>query len=179
MTTGRTRRVSVSSTGAQANGGTGGPAISADGRHVAFASGATNLVPADTNNAGDTFVRDMATGQTRRISVTSTGAQANGDSYTPTISADGRYVAFATHATNLVPPDTIDTFEVFVHDVATGRTRRVSVTNSGAPADSYSGGGGPKISADGRHVAFESAATNLVRGDTNGYEDVFLRHLAG
>ena len=107
--TGTTRRVSVGSGGAQGNGHQlGGPAISADGRFVAFGSCATNLVPGDTNGCSDVFVRDRQTGTTQRVSVGPGGAQGNGFSVDPAISADGRFVAFESRATNLVPGDTND-----------------------------------------------------------------------
>ena len=94
------------------------PAISADGRFVAFDSEATNLVPGDTNDASDVFVRDRQTGTTRRVSVSSGGAQGNGASFDPAISADGRFVAFNSDATNLVPGDTNGAADVFVRTLA-------------------------------------------------------------
>ena len=128
------------------------PAISADGRFVAFSSDATNLVPGDTNGTADVFVRDRQTGTTRRVSVGSGGAQGNGLSVDPAISADGRFVAFASDATNLVPGDTNGADDVFVRDRQTGTTRRVSVGSGGAQGDRVSFD--PAISADGRFVAF-------------------------
>jgi Tol biopolymer transport system component len=169
---GGTARVSVSSTGAQANGNSGWPSISADGRYVAFSSEASNLVPGDTNGVTDIFVRDRVAGGTTRVSVSSTGVQANGNSAWPSISADGRYVAFQSEATNLVPGDTNSAPDIFVHDRVTGGTARVSVATGGVQANGFSRS--PSISADGRYVAFESWATNLVPGDTNGAWDVFL-----
>jgi hypothetical protein len=115
---GITERVSVSSGGVQGNGNSshfGTPAISADGRFVAFKSDATNLVPGDTNNASDIFVRDRQTGTTERVSVGSGGAQGNNISFSPAISADGRVVAFESAAANLVPGDTNGSIDVFVH----------------------------------------------------------------
>jgi archaellum component FlaF (FlaF/FlaG flagellin family) len=112
--TGQTTRVSVASDGTQGNGHSGSPSISADGRYVAFSSSASNLVPGDTNGRGDVFVHDRLTGQTTRVSVASDGTQGNGDSWWPSISADGRYVAFASEASNLVPGDTNGTWDVFV-----------------------------------------------------------------
>jgi hypothetical protein len=172
--TGTTRRMSVSSTGSQANGDSGGASISAGGRFVAFGSSASNLVPGDTNNATDTFVRDRWTGTTRRVSVSSTGAQGNGDSRGPSISAGGRFVAFTSRATNLVPGDTTDWEDIFVRDRLTGTTTQVSVSSTGAQANSFNDN--PSISADGRFVAFLSVASNLVPGDTNDSSiDIFLR----
>ncbi|MDO8706573.1 MAG: hypothetical protein Q7J84_16675 [Sulfuricaulis sp.] len=163
--TGETTRVSVDSAGNQANGSSDNPAISADGRLVAFRSSAKNLVPDDTNNTGDIFVHDRLTGQTTRVSVDSAGNQADRDSYNPEISADGRFVAFFSYATSLVPNDTNSTRDIFVHDRLTGQTTRVSVDSAGNQANGDSSI--PAISADGRFVTFGSAAANLVPGDTN------------
>jgi Tol biopolymer transport system component len=170
--TGATERVSVDSSGAQADNASFKSAISADGRFVAFESFASNLVPNDTNGWVDVFVRDRQAGTTERISVRSTGQQVNGGSNRPAISADGRFVAFASIATNVVPNDTNATWDVFVHDRQTGTTERVSVDSTGAESDGASVR--PTISADGRFVAFDSSATNLVAGDTNGVTDVFV-----
>jgi Periplasmic component of the Tol biopolymer transport system len=148
--------------------------ISADGRYVAFVSAATNLVSGDTNNFQDIFVHDRQTGQTTRVSVASDGTQANGHSYAPSISADGRYVAFASLASNLVSGDTNGAWDVFVHDRQTGETTRVSVASDGTQAIGFFFGSSPSISADGRYVAFDSWATNLVSGDTNDKPDVFV-----
>ncbi len=187
---GTTTRVSVDSNGAQGNGDSGNlsqshrTSISADGRYVAFSSVATNLVPNDTNGL-DVFVRDRVAGTTTRVSVDSNGAQASGSSLDPSISADGRYVAFQSNASNLVPGDTNRFLDVFVRDRVAGTTTRVSVDSSGAQADNpdgvaFSGNSGESsISADGRYVAFNSGATNLVQGDTNGFSDVFVRDRVG
>jgi Tol biopolymer transport system component len=169
--TGSTTRVSVATGGTQANNISGGSAISADGRFVAFQSSASNLVTGDTNGALDVFVRDRVTGATTRVSVATGGTQANGVSYVPSISADGRYVAFASDASNLVAGDTNGTYDVFSHDRETGATTRVSVATGGTQANS--GSSGAVISADGRWVAFQSDASNLVAGDTNRMYDVF------
>jgi WD40-like Beta Propeller Repeat len=170
---GAVEQVSVDSAGVQANGASGGASISADGRYVAFLSNASNLVSGDTNGNWDVFVYDRQTRTTQRVSVSSTGTQGNGDCDYPQISDDGRYVAFRSAASNLVPGDTNGAADIFVHDLQTGTTVRVSVGNSGAQANGESLG--PTISGDGRFVAFRSAASNLVPGDTNGVSDVFLR----
>ncbi|HEV7534200.1 MAG TPA: hypothetical protein VGP90_01120, partial [Acidimicrobiia bacterium] len=133
---GRTARVSMASDGAQGNGGSFNPALSADGRYVAFASDATALVPGDHNRAGDVFVHDRQTGKTTLVSVTSDGKPANGDSFDPALSADGRFVAFVSDATNLVRGDTNGAADVFVHDRETGRTTRASLGSDGAQIDS-------------------------------------------
>jgi Tol biopolymer transport system component len=170
-----TSRASVSSTGEQANMGAMFPALSAGGRHLAFASSSTNLTTPgeDTNGAYDVFVRDLLTGVTSRVSVSTGGAQAAGASVSPDISATGRYLAFESEAPNLVPGDTNGAFDVFVRDLRTGTTSRVSVAGNHRQANGA--GSSADISATGRYVAFESAASNLVPGDTNGVTDVFLR----
>lgn len=175
---GQTTRVSVSSSGAQGNDGSWRPSISADGRFVAFYSYAYNLVPGDTNAAADVFVHDRLTSETTRVSVSSSGAQAYGSSTDPSISADGRFVAFASFAPDLVPNDTNRGYDVFVHDRATGETTRISVSSSGEQGNNWSWL--PSISADGRYVAFESFATNffpkhmLAPDDTNNKIDAFV-----
>jgi Tol biopolymer transport system component len=182
MVTGSTTRVSVASDGTQANGA-GFPdyfypsSVSADGRYVTFGSAASNLVPGDTNNTPDMFVHDMVTGATTRVSVASDGTQANGPSeFYASISADGRYVAFVSDASNLVPGDTNGTTDIFVHDMVTGSTTRVSVASDGSQGEVYQSID-PFISADGRYVAFDTTASNLVPDDTNGTEDVFVHDM--
>jgi Tol biopolymer transport system component len=180
-TTGATQRVSVATGGAQANGDSSGSSISGDGRHVAFSSDATNLVAGDTNGATDGFVHDRTTGATERVSVATGGAQADFGGGSVSISGDGRYVAFASQATNLVAGDTNDALDVFVRDRTNGWTQRASLAVFYQQANGNSGtGGGPSISGDGRYVAFESIATNLVDNDTNGEgeaggQDIFLK----
>ena len=170
-----TERVSVDPSGAQANAESGSASLSADGRFVAFWSAASNLTSGDTNGHRDIFVRDRLNATTERVSVTSNGAQADSDSGAPSISADGRYVAFWSDATNLVPGDTNGCRDIFVHDRQTGTTARASVDTSGAQANAESGA--PALSADGHCVAFWSSATQLVAGDTNSCRDVFVRDL--
>ena len=170
--TGSTTQVSVSSASAQGNNASYHPSISADGRHVAFESLASNLVDDDTNGKWDIFVRDRQTNQTTRVSIDSAEAEANGDSNSPSISADGRYVAFCSTATNLASGDSNGWLDVFVRDRQAGQTTRVSVDSTGAQADGRSWA--PSISADGRYVAFASRATNLVDGDSNDKYDVFV-----
>src|SRR5689334_4894228 len=178
--TGTTEQVSVASSGVPGNGESGrfsGISISRKGRYVTFASEASNLVPGDTNDARDVFVRDRQAGTTERVSVGPHGAQAEGGeigSVHPSISADGRYVAFESDATNLVPGDTNGHEDVFVRDRQAGTTERVSVGQGGAQANGDSGFAGLAISGDGRFVAFASDASNLVKGDTNGATDVFV-----
>ena len=175
MLPGDTLRVSVSSAGGQANSNSQYPSVSADGRYVAFFSLAANLVQGDTNALEDIFWRDMQTGITKRISVASNGAQTNNASYYPSISSDGRYIAFESSATNLVSGDTSGNYDIFVHDIQTGTTTQASVNSNGTQANGASTF--PSISADGRYVAFKSSATNLVSGDTNGMDDIFMHDM--
>ncbi|MCI0397438.1 MAG: calcium-binding protein [Chloroflexi bacterium] len=165
--------VSVSSAGVQGNNDSFTPAISADGRFVAFASGANNLVGGDWNYQYDIFVHDRQAGTTERVSVDSNGQEANNSSFLPSLSADGRYVAFHSSASNLVPGDT-NGDDVFVHDRQTGLTERASVNSAGQQANHNSGYAA--ISAGGRYVVFASYASNLVTpNDTNWVADFFLR----
>jgi Tol biopolymer transport system component len=175
LAAGVTRRVSVGPGGRQADGFSVEPALSANGRYVAFTSFATNLVGGDTNGSADVFVRDRLDGVTRRASVGPGGRQADGGSSEPALSADGRSVVFSSDASNLVSGDTNGVLDVFVRNLWSGTTRRVSVGVGGRPADGESFF--PAVSADGRWVSFSSAASNLVSGDTNATTDVFRRDL--
>ncbi len=166
---------SVNVEGSEGNGNSEQVSVSGDGRYVAFQSRATNLVTGDTNLGCDIFVHDVETGSTVTVSVSSSGEQGYGHSEYPSISADGRYVAFQSYASNLVSGDTNNTCDVFVHDLQTGNTTRVNVDGAGNQANNISGH--PSISADGRYVAFESIATNLVSGGTSGIDHVYLRDL--
>jgi Tol biopolymer transport system component len=170
----QTERVSVAFTAADGNDSSTLPAVSGDGRYVAFGSSASNLVQTDSNNMGDVFVRDRQMGLTFLVSSTAGGAQANGGSAYPSITADGRYVAFWSGATNLVTGDTNAELDIFVKDRQTGATERASVSSAGVQANNYSYG---QIAAGGRYVVFASEATNLVPGDTNAKEDIFIRDL--
>jgi len=180
--TGTTERVSLGSDG-QVGGASAEPSISADGRFVAFTSAATDLIGTggddDTNGFADVFVRDRQMGTTERVSVGPGGLEADLDSFQPSISADGRFVAFASGATNLLGPgaDTNGFADVFVHDRQTGVTERVSVGPGDLEADKESIlWGGSAISADGRFVTFYSQATNLLGpgADANPDYDVFV-----
>ncbi|MEG4579135.1 calcium-binding protein [Microcoleus sp. MON1_C5] len=175
LSTNTTTRISVDSAGNQGNRGSLDPSISANGRFVAFTSVATNLVPGDTNNSLDIFVRDLSTNTTTGVSVDSAGNQANGSSLDPSISADGRFVAFSSNAANLVPGDTNNNYDIFVRDLSNNTTTLVSVSSNGARANGFSSLS--SISANGRFVAFSSDAANLVPGDTNNNYDVFVRDL--
>lgn len=171
-----TERMSVSSRGSQGNGNSSGSSISRYGHYVAFGSDATNLVPRDTNGSRDIFFHNRETGVTRRVSVSSSGNQANSFSLESAISEDGQYVAFSSYASNLVPGDANGSADIFVHNRSTGVTRRVSVSTGGGQSDS--GSSQPAISPNGRYVAFESTASNLVPGDTNGEPDIFVHDRA-
>jgi Tol biopolymer transport system component len=171
--TGTTTLVSKSSAGVQADVFSYGPSLSADGRYVVFFSGATNLVPGDTNNVYDVFVRDRQTGTTYRVSLSSAGAQGASDSSYPSISPDGRYVAFESLSSTLVTGDTNAKSDIFVRDRNTGTTTLVSKSSAGLQGNDDSGGS--SISSGGRYVTFGSDATNLVVVDTNGIADTFVR----
>ena len=172
--TGQTTLVSVASDGTQGNDSSSSHvSISANGRYVAFQSFASNLVSGDTNNTLDVFVHDRKTGRTTLVSVASDGTQGNGLSAHPSLSANGRYVAFASSASNLAEGgDTNGAEDVFVHDRKTGRTTLVSVASDGTQGNGESAF--PSISDTGRYVAFFSSASNLVSGDTNFTSDIFV-----
>jgi Tol biopolymer transport system component len=179
--TGTTTRVSVSSTGEQANDQSWSSSMTADGRYVAFTSHASNLVPGDTNDTeadpydgGDAFVRDLRTDRTTRVSVSTAGVQTDGlGSLYPVLSANGRYVAFQCWTSTLIPGDDSRETHIYLRDRWAATTERISVSSDGVPADNSNWE--PQISADGRHISYYSYASNLVRGDTNGVVDVFLR----
>lgn len=171
-TLGITERISVATDGSQANNYSYEGSMTPDAHYVVFSSIASNLVPGDTNNSHDCFVRDRMAGTTTRVSVATGGAELNGACSSPSISADGRYVAFSDTATNAVAGDTNSTTDVFVHDRMTGTTSRVSLSNAGTQVPVYCGSS--VISGDGRFVAFITFAS-LDPADTNGYIDVYLR----
>ena len=173
--TGATTRVSVAGDGTEADDESYfGVSISANGRYVAFSSAATNLVAGDTNDIGDVFVHDCWTGGTERISVSTAADEGDSLSTEPSISADGRHVAFQSHAGNLVGGDTNGVQDIFVHDRILGATGRVSVDGFGTQGNNTSTT--PSISAGGQYVAFVSYASNLVDGDGNGEVDVFVHN---
>ena len=174
--TGVTERASVAADGSELLGESYSAAISGDGRFVAFESNATTVVPGDENFSNDVFVRDRVAGTTERVSVTPGGGWSSGYASYPDISADGRYVAFQSSGADLAPGDTNALQDVFVHDRVTGTTARVSVATSGTQATGGASGDAA-ISADGRFVAFESTATNLVADDTNAAPDAFVHDL--
>jgi len=173
-------RASTDSSGSQVSGGSSvDPVLSGNGRYVVFQSGATNLVEYDTNGETDIFVKDLQTGEIRRVSTDSDGMQATGGgSVHASISTDGRYVAFASGATNLVEGDTNGSVDIFVKDLLTGVVTRASTTSQGAQSDpGASGASNPVISGDGRYVAFTSSAGDLIDDDTNLSADIFRKDL--
>ena len=174
---GGTERVSLGIGGAQPNGDSEDPAISGNGSIVAFRSSASNLVPGDGNGLDDIFVYDRNANLTERVSVASNGAEGSAHAIQPSVSADGRFVAFASADTSLTPGDTDNVIDVFVHDRSTGATTRVSERKGspfGAGDDSFA----PAISGDGCFVAFHTdGGGSLVPSDTNGEADVYVADL--
>jgi Tol biopolymer transport system component len=170
LQTATTTRINLASDGTQANWAAFCPAISADGRFVGFCTMASNLVPGDTNGSFDVFVHDTHTATTTRVSVASDGAQGSQGGSGPSLSADGRFVAFVSYSENLVAGDTNNRQDVFVHDRSTGQTRRVLGANGQQGTWNT---GFVQISLDGRFVAFSSRDDTLVPNDTNWSEDVF------
>ena len=170
-TDGSLQRVSVSSSGEQGNGPSGNAVLSADGHFVAFNSEADNLVTGDTNGATDVFLRDLQTGETVLVSLGVGGGPSNGPSYRPSISADGSFICFQSAASNLVASDTNGFSDIFLYERATQTVERVSVSETGV--EGLENSSSPKISSDGRFIAFESRADNLVPGDS-GSSDIFV-----
>ena len=178
LTTGDTTRVSTNSSGTQATGGDSvKPWLSSDGQIVAFQSYSNVLVAADTNGRGDVFVKNLLTGVATRASVDAGGNQTNyGDSFAPSLSGDGRYVAFLSQAGNLVSGDANFATDAFVKDLTTGLVVRASVDAAGNAADAATDG--VSISSDGLHAALVTAASNLVAGVTTVVNNVFDKNLA-
>ena len=171
-----TTRVSVNTEGGDANGPSGSPSLSGDGRFVAFTSSATNLVEGDTSIRGGIFIYDRETATTSRLNVSTTGDEPNQRLSSPHLNTDGRLVAFSSRASNLVSNDENGVEDIFVHDRQTGTTTRVSVNTEGGDPDGRSFARFA-LSANGRFVTYSSAATNLVAGDTNGVNDIFVYDL--
>jgi Tol biopolymer transport system component len=177
-------RVSVGSHGEQGDGASAGTGVSGDGRFVVFHSAASGLVAGDTDGKVDVFLRDRGLRTTERISVATGGGQADGNSgrvfvastgqtiTSGLVSDDGLTVVFDSAATNLVPGDRNHNRDVFLRDRKAGSTVRVSAARDGGDADGDSHV--TSLSPDGRFVLFDSDASNLVPGDTNGTSDVFL-----
>ena len=162
--------ISITVGGSTGNAGSFNPRLSNDANIVVFRSEASDLVPDDTNDRWDIFVRDRSAGITSRISVASDGSQANHNSMEASVSADGRYVAFRSLASNLVADDTNNRADIFVHDRDSGQTAIVS-RPPGGQADGHSAN--PALSGNGQWIVFESDATNLVAGDSNQVREIF------
>jgi Tol biopolymer transport system component len=175
LSTGAVTLASQSADGAQTDGMSISPLLSADGSKLVFTSAATNLVPGDVNEEMDTFFKDLATGQVTLVSQGADGTQPNRLSFGMGLSADGSKVVFVTAADNLVPNELNDTDDVFVKDLATGTLTLVSQTAAGVQSNGWSGDA--DLSGDGTKVVFVSSATNLVPDDTNGLVDVFMKDL--
>jgi Tol biopolymer transport system component len=167
-------RCSESSEGIEGDSISSWASINDDGRYVAFSSSASNLVLGDNNNQGDVFRKDLLTGEVLRCSTTPLGAEGNLGSEYPAISADGRYVAFESNATNLVPDDTNSQKDIFRKDIETGDIIRCSTSTTGEEGNGEAFGP-PSISDDGKYVVFSSSSSNLVFDDTNGEVDIFRK----
>lgn len=174
--TGAIIRVSTTADGAQANGSSISPWPSADGNIITFMSSATNLASNDTNGWADVFTKNIATGEIRRVNVSSQGAQSNNESIWPSISGNGRIVSFCSKGSTLVSGDTNNNWDAFVHDLQTSTTMRINVRPDGSQADGYTRSP-TTFTRDGRYITFASLSTNLVPNDTNGFQDVFIRDL--
>ena len=174
--TGVTTRVSTASDGSQANGASQNVDVTGNGAFIGFQSTATNLVGADSNGFSDVFVKNLSTGAVTRVSVADDESQANGNSLVARLSDDGNRVSFVSTASNLTANDTNGAVtDIFVRDIAAGTTTLVSVSTGGGSGDA--GSSGASISGNGRYVVFQSDATNLVAGDSNGTTDIFVRDL--
>lgn len=163
---------SKSSDGIYGDGASYSPFISPDGTKVAFVSEAQNLVEGDTNGAADVFVRDLSAGTTQRASLTSEGAEANAACSSPSLNQEGSLVTFSSRASNLSSGESGNIRNIFVRDIPAGVTSRISKTAEGGEPDADSIN--PAISANGKVIVFASRASNLVSGDTNGKQDVFV-----
>ncbi len=180
--TGAVTNASVNDDGQPSNTDTEQAAISASGRFVAFTTFADNLVGDNVGFARDVYIRDTVDETTERVSVDSTGVQGDADSGRPSVSADGRYVAFTSEATNLVTGDTNGLEDIFLRDRAAGTTTRITVGPGGVERNGSTFlnfvDSGPTISGDGRFVVFQSDADNLIANDTNMATDIFVHDTA-
>ncbi|MCS3892156.1 VCBS repeat-containing protein [Bradyrhizobium japonicum USDA 38] len=176
LATGVTTLVSDSASGVHGNGGSYDPVFSPDGTKVAFYTFADNLVPGSSNiGIGNIVIKDLTTGVVTLVSANAGGApQNNGEAQKPVFSPDGTKIAFYSAADNLVPG--VNGYEVYVKDLITGAVTVISTSASGMQANGYSQL--PGFSADGTKLVFESSASNLVPGDTNGTSDIFVKDIA-
>jgi Tol biopolymer transport system component len=181
LSSGAITRVSTARDGTEANGQSFSFVFSPNGRKIAFASNATNLVACDTNGQADIFLKDLVTGAVTRVSTAADGTQANGGSSDPVFSPDGRKIAFISDASNLVAGDTNGVDDIFVKDLVSGAVTRVNIAIDGTQANDRSNFGSNLVkapfSSDGSKIVFESLASNLVAGDTNGASDIFVATL--
>ncbi len=173
MATEQLELVSVGSAGIKGNGESTFPSISDDGRFVAFQSDANNLVAGDSNNVTDIFVYDRTLDVIERVSLNDNGFQGNGESVSPRISGNGRFVTFRSSADNLVAGDNNGFPDIFVFDRVQRVIQRVSVSNTGGEGN-FGSFGSPSISDDGRFVVFGSDSDNLVSNDDNFQTDAFV-----
>ena len=170
-----TTRASLTYQGFESSGGVGSHAFSRDGRYVLWSSSATDLIADDTNGVQDVFLRDLILGTTERVSVDTSGAQSAGHSGGLggiSVSSQGRYVVFESSSADLVANDTNGVQDIFLRDRQLNTTRRINVSATEEEANGISEN--PRITPDGRYVVFSSRASNLVSGDTNNHEDVFV-----
>jgi Ca2+-binding RTX toxin-like protein len=167
--------VSIDAAGAQGNSSSWNAQISTDGRYVVFESDAGNLVAGDSNGARDVFVKDLQSGAIQLASTDAAGVQGNDGSFKAQISADARYVVFESVASNLVANDSNGMMDIFIKELQSGTIQRISTDAAGAQGNSSSTNA--QFSADGRYVVFESYASNLVAGDSNGTYDIFVKDL--
>jgi Tol biopolymer transport system component len=172
--TGQTRLVSVGVGGAEGNGDSFSPSISADGQSVAFESYATNLVPIDTNKVRDIFVWNARTNTTTAVSTGAGEIETNSESFDPVISGDGNLIAFSSSADNLVPDAVSGTSTVNVYLKQVGSGQSPILISADPKTKKGVGGSNPSISQDGSRVAFYSYAWTLVENDKNGLWDIFL-----
>ncbi len=170
--TGEMIGISLNPSGIPGNNSSYQPSISADGRYIAFESSASDLVNGDGNEKYDIFIRDVETGKTELISSSIFGTSGNGDSRYPSISADGRFVAFYSGSSDLVAGDTNNQIDIFLHDSLSGEMSLISIATNGSQTNADSKY--PSISPDGNWIAYTSWATNLVTEDQDSYSDIYL-----
>ena len=172
VATGTTTRMSVTSAEGQVTGLSEMARVNSDGTMVTFISYDQNIVPGKTSTAGDIILRDTVAGTTERVSVSSTGDEADDSSYYHDISGDGNTIVFQSEATNLTTPAAAGNTNIFVHDMDTGETTQVTVSTGGIPSGTFNMD--PKVSDDGMRICYLSDDSYLVPADTNGVRDVLL-----
>lgn len=175
ISAGTTTRVSLADNESQANNYSYAEGISEDGRYVLFSSGASNLVAGDVDSTSDLFIRDIVLGTTELVSVSTAGVKGNSYTYNASLSPDARYVTFFSGASNLVIGDSNARSDIFLRDRIASTTEIISVKTDGTQGTFNVSDSRPVMSDDGRYVVFISGSSNLVDGDTNGSDDVFIR----